>query len=460
MSESVSTLAELKSMVSAETSARTRLTYLFDEGNFTELDPYAKAGGDLSGVITAYGYVEGNPVYAFSQDITVKNGALTEAQADKIVKVYDLAAKTGVPVVGIYDSFGADLNDGFKAMSAYGELLMWTSNLSGVVPQIAVVAGTCAGTSAMLAESADFTVITKDAELYVAPNANIENSADNAASNGTACIVADSDKEAVEVAKEILNKLPQNNLSPVPMYEFEAPASAFGSDADAQAKAICDEGSVIELSEKYGKSAYTALGTLGGATVGILATNKSDSKLTSDDCSKLARFVRVCDAFAIPVITLVDTEGFASDDATEVAGAVKDMAKLAHAYAEATTIKLAVVTGKAYGPAYIALAGKGANSDMTFALPSAVISPLNPITAVEFLSHDELKGAENLTAKRNELAEKYAKENASAVIGAQKNCLDNIVEGSEVRNALIGAVEILAGKRISRLPKKHSNIQL
>lgn len=460
MSDSISTLAELKALASAQTSARTRLTYLFDEGKFTELDPYAKSGAELSGVITAYGYVEGNPVYAFSQDVTVKSGALTEAQADKIVKVYDLAAKTGVPVVGIYDSFGADVTDGCKAMAAYGELLMWVSNLSGVVPQIAVVAGTCAGTAAMLAESADFTVITKDSELYVAPNSGIKNLAENSAANGTACIVADDDKAAVEAAKEILNKLPQNNLSPVPMYEFEEPSAAFGADAEAQAKAVCDEGSITELSADYGKAAYTALATLGGATVGILATNKTAEKLTSADCSKLARFVRTCDAFAIPVITFVDTEGFAADDATEAAGAVKDMTKLAHAYAEATTIKLAVVTGKAYGPAYIALAGKGANADMTFALPNAVISALNPLTAVEFLAHDELKGAADLTAKRNELADKYAKEEASAAVAAQKNCLDNIVEGTQVREALINAVEILAGKRISRLPKKHSNIQL
>lgn len=460
MSDSISTLAELKAMASASTPARTRLTYLFDEGNFTELDPFAKSGSDLSGVITAYGYVEGNPVYAFSQDISVKNGALTEAQADKIVKIYDLAAKTGVPVVGIYDSFGADLNDVFKAMAAYGELLMWASNLSGVVPQIAVVAGTCAGTAAMLAESADFTVITKDSELYVAPNSDIKDLAENAAKNGTACIVAEDDKAAVEAAKDILNKLPQNNLSPVPMYEFEAPTAAFGTDAASQAEAVCDEGSVIELSAEYGKAAYTALGTLGGATVGVLATNKTGDKLTADDCSKLARFVRTCDAFAIPVITFVDTEGFAADDASEAAGAVKSMTKLAHAYAEATTIKLAVVTGKAYGPAYIALAGKAANADMTFALPDAVISALDPVTAVEFLEHDLLKGADDLTAKRNELAAKYAKEEASAAVAAQKNCLDNIVEGAEVRQTLINAVEILAGKRISRLPKKHSNIQL
>lgn len=460
MSDSITNLVELKSMTEADTPARTRLTYLFDEGKFTELDPFVTQGSDLSGVITAFGYVEGNPVYAFAQDINVKKGALTEAQTKKIIKVYDLAAKTGVPVVGIYDSFGADLSNGCKALNSYGELLMWVSNLSGVVPQISVVAGTCAGTSAMLAESADFVVMTEDSELYAASNTDIKNSSENAAKNGTAAVVAKDDKEAVEAAKNILLKLPQNNLSPVPMYEFEFSQADFGNDAVSQAESICDADSVIELSDKFGKASYTALGSVGGATVGVVATNKTKDKLNSNDCTKIARFVRLCDAFAIPVVTLVDTEGFESSTETEAAGAVRDMTKLAHAYAEATTIKISVVTGKAYGPAFIALAGKGANADLVYALEDAVISPLAPVTAVEFLEHDQLKGAEDLTSARNALAEKYAKEQANAVIAAQNGCVDNIVAAVQLREALVDSIEIMAGKRISRLPKKHSNIQL
>lgn len=453
-------LAELQSRAGAESDARKRLTYLFDEGAFTELDAYALSGSELSGVITAYGYANGEPVYAFSQDRSVKGGAMSRVQADKIAKLYDLAAKTGVPVVGIYDSIGADLEDSFAALSAYGELLMWSSNLSGVVPQIAVAAGVCSGAAAMLAESADFTVLTKDAELYVAANSSIKNSAENAAKNGTAALVCEDDKAAVETAKALLSKLPLNNLSSVPMFEFDAPEAAFGTDAASQAEAVCDAGSVTELYADHGKAAYTALGTLNGSAVGILATDKADSKLTADDASKLARFVRTCDAFAIPVITFVDTAGFAADDSTEAAGAVKAMAKLAHAYAEATTVKLAVVTGKAYGSAYIALAGKGANADMIFALEKAVISPLDPLAAVEFLHHDELAGASDLTAKRNELAAKYEREEASAVLAAQKGSIDAVVAPEGVRAALAAALDILSGKRIQRLPKKHSNIQL
>lgn len=441
-------------------TARQRLAYLFDNGEFTELGAMTKAGDDLSGVITAYGYVEGNPVYAFSQDVSVNSGALNKTHAAKIARVYDLASRTGVPVVGIYDSCGADVNDGFGAMDAYGELLMWASNLSGVVPQISVVAGVCAGCSAMMAACADFVVASNDAEIFVTPNSKVSNLAANAAKNGVVSAMADNDEDAVKLAKDILTKLPQNNLSPVPMYEYEQSAESFGSNAPEQVAAICDAGSLTELYTQYGDAAYTALGTIGGSTVGICGTDAKDAKLTADDCSKLARFVRTCDAFAIPVITLVNTEGFDTSDDTEISGAVKNMAKLAHAYAEATTIKLSVVTGKAYGAAYIALAGKNANADMTFALPKAVISPVAPLTAVEVLSHDALKGAENTEATRLALATEYSIGKASAKNAAEYGSIEAVVEPAELRTTLIGALDIMAGKRISRLPKKHSNIPM
>ncbi len=438
-------------------SARDRLTYLFDDGEFTELDASAKVGGRLSGAITAYGYVDSNPVYAFAQDSSVNNGALTKVQADKISKIYDMAAATGIPVVGIYDSFGADLNDGISAMTAYGELLLRASNLSGVVPQISVIAGTCAGTSAILAVSADFTVMSKDAELFITPNTKVKNLAENSAENGTASLIAENDKAAIEIAKNILIKLPQNNLSPVPMFEFEEPSGAYSDNAQFIAEAVCDADSIIEISKDYGKASYTALASISGATVGICATNKTDDKLTSCDCSKLARFVRTCDAYAIPVITFVDTEGFDNAEGADESGAVLQMSKLASAYAEATTIKISVITGKAYGPAFITLAGKGANADLVFALNNAVISPLEPIAAVEILSHDKLKGTDNLEKSREELVQEYIKKEASAEAAAEKMCVDGIIDSAEIRNALINAVEIMAGKRITRLPKKHSN---
>ncbi len=458
--KSISKLAEIKNNIINSTPARDRLTYLFDEGTFTELDVFSKQGELTSGVITAYGYVDGSPVYAFSQDITVNNGALGENHAKKIKKVYDLAAKTGVPVVGIYDSFGAVISDGIKALSAYGELLMWASNLSGVVPQISVIAGTCASSSAMLATSADFVIMAKDAELFITPNSKdaVSSYAENSAKCGTAQLVCEDDKDAVENARAIITKLPMNNLATIPVFEFEAPAYNTADDAVSLVEAIADVDSVIELSADFGTASYTALASMGGSTVGFVATNKADAKLTADDCSKLSRFIRTCDAFAIPVITFVDTEGFDLTDGAEQNGSLRDMTKLAHSYAEATTAKISLIVKKAYGPAYIALAGKGANADLTFAYPDAVISALAPETAVEFLMHDELKGAEDVNAKRKALAEEYCATTASAFKAAEDNCIDDIINPVETRAIILNALDILSGKRISRLPKKHSNM--
>lgn len=452
MSEERKSLAELSAAAQAASKARTRLTYLFDEEKFTELDAFVD-----NSVIAAFGYADGEPVYAFSQNIEAKSGALTQKGADKIAKVYDLAAKTGVPVIGIYDSYGADVSDNAAALKAYGELLLCTANLSGVVPQIAVVAGTCAGAAAMLAEAADFTVMAKEGELYVYPNSSTAGSAENAAANGTVCAVCEDDKAAVLKAKEILLKLPQNNLSPVPVYEYEEPSGFPAGEIKDIAGAVFDNGSVLELGEGFGTAAFTALASVNGETVGVAGAK---GRLTSSDCSKLARFVRTCDAFAIPVVTFADTEGFAADDSTEAAGAVKSMSKLIHAYAEATAAKVAFVLGKAYGPAYMALAGKGANADLTYALPEAVISALDPVTAVEFMQHDELKNADDLNSARNALADKYAREEASAANAAVGGLIDGVVQPSEIRSTLVEALSMLSGKRISRLPKKHSNIQL
>lgn len=438
-------------------SARDRLACLFDNGEFTELDAMAKCSDNLSGVITAYGYVDSNPVYAFAQDSSVNDGALTKVQADKISKIYDMASATGLPVIGIYDSFGADLNDGISAMTSYGELLLKASNLSGVVPQISVIAGVCAGAAAILAVSADFVVMTKDAELFITPNTEVKDLAQNAAENGTASLIADSDEDAVEKVKEILVKLPQNNLSPVPIFEYEEPSVGYQDNAESIAEAVCDAESIIELSKDFGKASYIALASIGGATVGICATNKTDDKLTACDCSKLARFVRTCDAFAIPVITFVDTEGFDNSECANKSGAVLQMAKLSSAYAEATTIKISVITGKAYGPGFIALAGKGANADLVFAVDKAVISALEPVAAVEFLSHDKLKGTDDLSKSREELVKKYIDEEASAKVAAEKMCVDGVISTDEVRYTLKNAIEIMAGKRITRLPKKHNN---
>lgn len=457
-------LAEYNGMIATDSSARKRLVSLFDEGTFTELNAFAKNGDDFTGVITAYGFVEGSPVYAFSQDKSVKNGAVSVAQAKKICKMYDLAAKTGIPVVGIHDSNGAFIDDNTDALSAYGEMMMWSNNVSGVVPQISVIAGTCAGSAAVFACSSDFVIMTEDSEFFMAAPSNASTngagSAENAAKSGTASLVCKDDDEAIASARKLISMLPSNNLSEIPMFEFSESGLNMGDDADSMVSSIADAGSVTELCAEFGKAAYTALATVCGATVGFVATNKTQDKLTSDDCSKIARFVRTCDAFAVPVITLVDTEGFEVSAEAELAGSIRQIAKLSHSYAEATTVKIAIVAGKAYGPAFIAMAGKNANSDMTFAFADSVISTIAPLAAVEFLSHDELKGADNVDKKREELAKAYEAEKASPFTAAEKCCIDGIIEPCDTRKSIVSAIEVLAGKRVSRLPKKHSNIPM
>ncbi len=437
------------SAADCQSAAAKRLAELFDDGQFTELDAAVMNGNSPAGVITAYGYVDGSPVYAFSQDRSVKGGAVNSRHAAKICKVFDLASRTGVPVVGIYDSNGAFVDDGAEAIKAYSDILLWTSNLSGVVPQISVIAGTCAGSAAMAACSADFVVITDDGELYTTPGKDIKG--EDAVANGTAALSAKDDKAAMEAVKKLIAILPANNISSAPMFEFSETGKDASGTADEIAMAVADSDSVIELSSGFGTSAYTAIATVGGSAVGIAATNKSADKLTSDDCSKLARFVRTCDAFSIPVLTYIDTEGFASN------ACARDMAKVSNAYAEATTLKVSVVSGKAYGAAMAAF-GAG-NADVTYAYPEAVISPIAPVAAVEFLWHDKLKGAANLSDERNKLAAQYADENASAFDAASKGCVDGIISADEARGKIIAVLELMNGKRMTkRLPKKHSNM--
>lgn len=437
--------------------ARIRLSSLFDDGKYTEINSYVKENDSLAGVITAYGYVNGNAVYAFSQDKSVNNGAVGAAHAAKIAKLYALAAKTGNPVVGIHDSNGAFMNGTADSLAAYGEMINAASVISGVVPQISVITGTCAGSAAMFACSSDFVIMTKEAEFFLTPAFVNENSgsAAQAAANGIAAAVCEDDNAAIEKAREIINLMPVNNLAPAPMFEYEEPETAVSSRLSGIVSGVADGGSVVELYDGFGKASYTALATIGGSTVGIAATNKTSDKLTDADCAKLARFVRTCDAFAVPVVTFVDTEGFDADDA--ISG-VKSMTQLANSYAEATTVKISVVTGDVAGPAFIALAGKNISSDFTFAWENASISPLAPLSAVEFLWHDQLKGAANVEAKRNELATEYKITLASSDRAAANGVIDEIISAADTREAVMSALDILSGKRVTKLPKKHNNI--
>lgn len=434
----------------AKTKGFQRITALFDEGTFNEVDSFAKSGDGSAEVVAGYGEISGSPVYAFVQNSDVDGGAMSRAQAAKIKKIYDLAVKTGSPVVGIYDSIGGRLNQGADMLAAYGEILLGNNNLSGVVPQISLVLGPCIGTSAMIAASADFVVMAEKAELTIETSGK-DGAAENAAKMGVCSILAKDDKAAMEQVRKLIAVLPSNNLSGAPVFEDAGNANAAilnGADAKKIIAAISDTDSFVELNGQFGTAAVAGLSLVGGATVGVVAYN---GVLDADACSKAARFVRFCDAFSIPVVTLVDAKEFSS---------VREAAKLSNSYSEATTAKITVITGEAYGPVYVAVAGRGANADYTMAWANAVVCPLAPQTAAMFLWSDRLKKSGNTKDARNKLIEEYKATEATPFAAAAEGYIEDIIRPEETRVRLIANLEMLDGKRVSRLPKKHSNIQI
>lgn len=436
--------------------ARERLALLFDNGTFTELDALRAERGSAAAVVCAHGFVEGQPVCAFAQDPDAADGAMGNAAAGKIKRLYGLASKTGTPVVGIYDSNGVYVDGTADSLSAYGKLIAASAKLSGLVPQISVVSGVCAGSAALLASEADFLLMTESAELYLTPPFGTDAAkAESAAKAGIAAQVCADDAAAADAVKALLRMLPANNLAGAPISEFDVPEGAF--DKAELLSCIADAGSLLPLYERFGTAAATALCTVRGQSVGLLLT-AGDTPLTADDAAKLARFVRTCDAFSIPVITLLDTPGFAADNEAALRGSLRAMAQLCGAYAEATTVKIAVITGEACGAAFSAIAGRGAGSDLVLAWEGAAVAPLRPEAAVEFLWHDRLKGAADVDAKRRELAKEYTGTLASAQKAAELGAVDNVIAPEQTRQAVVDALEILEGKRVAGMPKKHSNI--
>lgn len=456
---------ELCAKLDSAAPARARLTALFDENSFVEIDAFAGKDETEAGVVAGYGLVEGGVVYAFAQDVTVNKGAVSEAHANKIIKIYQLAAKTGCPVVGIYDSNGAKLDEGQAMLSAYSKMLMLQNNLSGVVPQVSIVMGTCGGVSAVLAAGSDFVIMDEKAELFMtAPfvaKANGDNNKDAgaakaAAEAGVASIVCDGEEACIEKARLLVSMMPQNNLAPLPLFEFAQSEIAIDPNGCPKdiVKAVADADSCIEIDEKFANGMYTFIGTVDGFTTAFVTTSKENA-IDAKACTKTARFVKICDAFNIPVITFVNSKGFELSSDLSV---VKEAAKLASAYAEATTPKISVITGKAFGPAYITLGAKSSNADVTLAWPQAQISALAPETAIEFLWTDRFKGTEDAKKTREELLNKYIETEASPLEAAKGGFVESVVAPENTRNTVIAMLDMLAGKRENKLPKKHTTI--
>lgn len=431
-------LAEMEQSV-PDSEARKRLAAFFDEDSFVEVDKFLSADGELSTVVAGCGSVEGGSVYAFAQDVSVKGGAVNKSAALKIKRVYELAAKNGSPVVGFFDSKGGDINEGMAVLSAYGDIMKASAKISGMVPQIAVITGVCAGCAAMIASMADVVIATESSEVFLtAPFNNADGklqgagSAFNAAKSGVCQILAKDDEEAIAKAKQLISVLPENNVS-LACYPVEGENSAditASMSGEELVKAVAQSGSVIELSEKFGSAAYTAFGAVDGLTAAFVALDKA-AKLTSADCAKIARFVQFADLFSIPVVTIIDTEGFEGSSAAELSGSVRDCARLAQVYASAATAKINLVKGKAFGAAFAAFD----SADMTFAWERAQIAPMNPEAGKVFM------GEELVT---------------NPFAAASVGMVDGVIDASDTRAVLSEALNMCASKNVNPM-RKHAN---
>lgn len=411
------------------------LLAFFDEGSFTQLDALYTGGSEAAEVVTGFGTVDGMPAYAFAQSADVCGGAMSKAQSLKITKLYNAALKTGAPVVGFFDSIGGRLEQGNDLLAAYGNILRKSSKLSGVVPQISVVLGNCVGASALIARAADFVIMTKDA-LLTLNTSGAAGSAEDNLNDGTAQFVVDTCEDAVQKAKTLLGYLPSNNLEASPAYE---PLPTY-ENPEKLPKYIADDGSLLCVGS--GEGVCTALGRVDGSTVGFVVSHGED--ITSSMARKIARHVRFCDAFSIPVITIADAKSFDN---------LNDASSLVSVYAEATTAKISVISGTAYGAVYLALAGSACGADVVYALPDATISPVSPEAAaylmdssIADLPYEEQSAAINAYIRSNLTAEKAARD----------GYVDDIVDKNELRGKIAAALRMLSSKRVATLPKKHT----
>lgn len=430
----------------SNSNSRKRMSMLFDNGTYTEIDRFLKNNENECEVVAGYGFVNGMPVYAYSQSIDVMNGAMGKVQAAKIAHVYDLATKTGAPVVAIFDSNGAHLNEGIDALEAYGKLIKAAGNISGVVPQVSVIAGPCVGSAAVLASLSDVLITVNGADFYItAPNN------ENSVANSVAALVAENDEEALQMATDVLAFLPSNNLSEPVFTEY---VNAKGGNA---IDSVVDAESFYELWKNQGTTINVGFARIGGASVGIVASNPDIEEGYFCPCAakKAAKFVRLCDAFSIPVITFVDSLGIHVKDTCGSDGGVKAVSMLTSAYSEATTPKITVVTGNAYAGAYIAFVSEAAAPDLVYAWDSSAIGTVEPMTAVQFLYKDKLDG-EN----RSELEKEYATVKCSPFNAAALGYVNDVITAEETAEKIISALDVLSSKRVSTLNKKHTNIPL
>ena len=456
--------------------ARERIAQLLDAASFVELDVLNADAG----VVTGYGLINGAPAYVYAQDFTVKGGSVGMAHARKVLKVLELAEKTGAPVYAILDTAGARLDEGIDAMNAYALMAGKVSALSGVVPQVAIVLGQCGGIASAIAGMSDITIMSKNGALFVngpqvvsaaaGKDVSLEQIAGGEASmkSGVAQLVAESDEEAIALARKLAGYLPCNNLDEVIGDTMDDVNRELGDlnaidaveDVRDVIRRVADMNDIVELSEGFAPSMVTAIGKIGGSTVGFIANqpSKDEGRITVYGAKKAARFAAFCDCFSIPVITIVDSMGMKVSTAPQ-GELSRAGAQLMFALSESTNVRIALITGNAVGMAYAAMASR-ASSDMVYAWPGAVISAVTPRIAVQLNNAGELKSAADPFAKRAELEEKYMADVADGVNAAKQGYVDDVIEPAQTRQILASALELLSGKREAKPAKKHGNMPL
>ncbi len=484
-------------------SARERIEFLLDDGTFEETDKLVthrcndfgmaeqKFYGD--GFITGYGRIEGRLVYVFAQDFTVFGGSLSETNAGKIVKIMDLAAKMGAPVIGLNDSGGARIQEGVASLAGYADIFLRNTLYSGVVPQISAIMGPCAGGAVYSPAITDFVLmVDKTSYMFITgpdviktvtheevTKEQLGGAMTHNETSGVAHFLAHDDAECLSMVRELLSFMPSNNLDDPPRKPSTDPIdradAALDSIVPAESNlpydmkdvihAVVDDAYFFEVQEHFAKNIAVGFARLDGRSVGIVANQPAMLAGTLDINASIkgARFVRFCDCFNIPLITFEDVPGFLPGTAQEYGGIIKHGAKLLFAFAEATVPKITVITRKAYGGAYCVMASKHIRTDVNYAWPTAEIAVMGPEGAVDIVYKRELDGAAN-PQDRQELRQKKIEEFrdrfASPYVAADRGFIDAIIQPRETRKKLIQALAMLENKRDKNPPKKHGNIPL
>lgn len=484
-------------------TARERLDLLLDEGSFEEFDMFVthrctEFGLDdkkyySDGVITGFGTIDGRLVYVYSQDFTVFGGSLSMAYAEKICKIMDKAMKVGAPVIGLNDSGGARIQEGVSSLAGYSEIFQRNVNASGVIPQITGVFGPCAGGAVYSPALTDFIIMSKENSYMfltgpkvvktvtgeVVTEEELGGAMTHATKSGVAHFVADNEQEGIMLLRKLLSYLPQNNLEDPPLAPCDDPVDRLEEDLNSIIPenpnkpydvkdiiySVVDYNEFLEVHRNYASNIVTGFARFNGAPVGIVANQPKylAGVLDINASRKAARFVRFCDAFNIPIITLVDVPGFLPGTTQEFGGIILHGAKLLYAYGEATVPKVTIILRKAYGGAYCVMSSKHMRGDINYAWPMAEIAVMGPKGATEILSHKEINAIEDEEERTKFTIEKekeYLEKFATPYNAAKFGYIDDVIEPRNTRFRIIRALQSLATKKDVNPPKKHSNIPL